>query len=280
MNRVIRERDVDAIYVCGPGHGGPGIVANVYLEGTYSEVYHAHRPRRDRPAPAVPAVLVPGRHPQPRRPRDAGLDPRGRRAGLRAHARLRRGLRQPRPRRVLRDRRRRGRDRPAGHELALQQVPRRPRATARCCRSCTSTATRSPTRPCSRGSPRTSCARCSSGTATSRASSPATTRPRCTSCMAATLDDVVDEIRSHAARGARGRRREAPALADDRAAHAQGLDGPARGRRPAGGGDLPRPPGAALAGSPPTRSTSMRSRPGCAPTGPRSCSTDDGALVA
>jgi xylulose-5-phosphate/fructose-6-phosphate phosphoketolase len=39
MNRVIRERDLNAIYVVGPGHGGPGIVANVYLEGTYSEVY-------------------------------------------------------------------------------------------------------------------------------------------------------------------------------------------------------------------------------------------------
>jgi xylulose-5-phosphate/fructose-6-phosphate phosphoketolase len=39
MNRVIRESDLDAIYVAGPGHGGPGIVANVYLEGTYSEVY-------------------------------------------------------------------------------------------------------------------------------------------------------------------------------------------------------------------------------------------------
>jgi xylulose-5-phosphate/fructose-6-phosphate phosphoketolase len=39
MNRVIRERDLNAIYVIGPGHGGPGIVANVYLEGTYSEVY-------------------------------------------------------------------------------------------------------------------------------------------------------------------------------------------------------------------------------------------------
>ena len=39
MNRVIRERDLNAIYVTGPGHGGPGIVANVYLEGTYSEVY-------------------------------------------------------------------------------------------------------------------------------------------------------------------------------------------------------------------------------------------------
>jgi xylulose-5-phosphate/fructose-6-phosphate phosphoketolase len=39
MNRVIRREDLDAIYVTGPGHGGPGLVANVYLEGTYSEVY-------------------------------------------------------------------------------------------------------------------------------------------------------------------------------------------------------------------------------------------------
>src|SRR6202521_3886414 len=38
-NRVIKRRDLDAIYVIGPGHGGPGIVANAYLEGTYSEVY-------------------------------------------------------------------------------------------------------------------------------------------------------------------------------------------------------------------------------------------------
>src|SRR5215213_5829294 len=39
MNRVIRQRDVDAIFVTGPGHGGPGLVASTYLEGTYSEVY-------------------------------------------------------------------------------------------------------------------------------------------------------------------------------------------------------------------------------------------------
>jgi xylulose-5-phosphate/fructose-6-phosphate phosphoketolase len=39
MNRVIRNWDLDAIYVMGPGHGGPGVVANAYLEGTYSEVY-------------------------------------------------------------------------------------------------------------------------------------------------------------------------------------------------------------------------------------------------
>jgi xylulose-5-phosphate/fructose-6-phosphate phosphoketolase len=39
LNRVIRARDVDVIYITGPGHGGPGLVANTYLEGTYSEVY-------------------------------------------------------------------------------------------------------------------------------------------------------------------------------------------------------------------------------------------------
>ncbi len=39
LNRVIRHRDVDVIYITGPGHGGPGLVANAYLEGTYTEVY-------------------------------------------------------------------------------------------------------------------------------------------------------------------------------------------------------------------------------------------------
>jgi xylulose-5-phosphate/fructose-6-phosphate phosphoketolase len=39
MNRVIKSRDLDAIFIAGPGHGGPGVVANTYLEGTYSEIY-------------------------------------------------------------------------------------------------------------------------------------------------------------------------------------------------------------------------------------------------
>jgi xylulose-5-phosphate/fructose-6-phosphate phosphoketolase len=39
MNRVINAHDLSAIFVTGPGHGGPGLVANTYLEGTYSEVY-------------------------------------------------------------------------------------------------------------------------------------------------------------------------------------------------------------------------------------------------
>jgi len=40
-NRLIQEHDVDMIYLAGPGHGGPAIVANVYLEGTYSQIYPA-----------------------------------------------------------------------------------------------------------------------------------------------------------------------------------------------------------------------------------------------
>jgi xylulose-5-phosphate/fructose-6-phosphate phosphoketolase len=39
MNRAIKARDLSAIYITGPGHGGPGLVASTYLDGTYSEVY-------------------------------------------------------------------------------------------------------------------------------------------------------------------------------------------------------------------------------------------------
>jgi xylulose-5-phosphate/fructose-6-phosphate phosphoketolase len=39
LNRVIKKYDLDMIYVCGPGHGGPAVVGQTYLEGTYSEIY-------------------------------------------------------------------------------------------------------------------------------------------------------------------------------------------------------------------------------------------------
>src|SRR5215469_3188838 len=39
LNRIIKQYDLDMIFVTGPGHGGPGLVANTYLEGTYSEIY-------------------------------------------------------------------------------------------------------------------------------------------------------------------------------------------------------------------------------------------------
>src|SRR3954470_9150967 len=39
LNRLIRANDANVIYLAGPGHGGPALIANVYLEGTYSEIY-------------------------------------------------------------------------------------------------------------------------------------------------------------------------------------------------------------------------------------------------
>jgi xylulose-5-phosphate/fructose-6-phosphate phosphoketolase len=39
LNRLVREQDAEVIFLAGPGHGGPAVLANVYLEGAYSEVY-------------------------------------------------------------------------------------------------------------------------------------------------------------------------------------------------------------------------------------------------
>ena len=39
LNRVIKAYDLDMFYIAGPGHGGPALVANTYLEGSYTEVY-------------------------------------------------------------------------------------------------------------------------------------------------------------------------------------------------------------------------------------------------
>lgn len=39
LNRIIKENDLNMIYICGPGHGGPVVVSNTYLEGSYSEIY-------------------------------------------------------------------------------------------------------------------------------------------------------------------------------------------------------------------------------------------------
>jgi XFP-like protein len=83
LNRLIKKHDLDMIYITGPGHGGPGLVANAYLEGTYSEVY--------------PNIT----------PDEEGM----------------KRLFTPRSDCSLRCRRRRGRDGTARDELAFQQIP-------------------------------------------------------------------------------------------------------------------------------------------------------------
>ena len=58
LNRVIRNQDLDVIYIAGPGHGGPGMVANTYLEGTYTELYPGITQDAGGDGPAVQAVLL------------------------------------------------------------------------------------------------------------------------------------------------------------------------------------------------------------------------------
>jgi xylulose-5-phosphate/fructose-6-phosphate phosphoketolase len=70
LNRLISQNDLDMIYVIGPGHGGPGIVANAYLEGTYTERYPAIAQTRE----GMRALLA-GRHPQSCGRGDAGFHP-------------------------------------------------------------------------------------------------------------------------------------------------------------------------------------------------------------
>ena len=229
---------------------------------------------------AVPPVLVPGRHPQPRRARDAGLDPRGRRARLRALARVRRRVRQPGPARALRRRRRRGRDRPAGDELALEQVPR-PGARRRGAADPAPQRLQDRQPDGARPDPARRARRAARGLRLRAVLRRGRRSRRCHQQMAATLDARARRDRDDPARApARTARDRAAALADDRAPHAEGLDRPEGGRRPAGRGHVARPPGAARRGPDERRSTSRCSRRGCAATARRSCSTTTGALRA
>ena len=58
LNRVIKKYDLDMIYVSGPGHGGPAVVGNTYLEGTYSEIYPNISQDEAGLQEALPPVLV------------------------------------------------------------------------------------------------------------------------------------------------------------------------------------------------------------------------------
>ena len=101
-NRLIRERDLNMLYIIGPGHGGPGLVANTYLGRLLLRNLSPHRAEQGRHQAPIPAIQLALRHSQPRRARDARFDSRRRRVGLLAGACLRRGLRQSRPDRGLR----------------------------------------------------------------------------------------------------------------------------------------------------------------------------------
>ena len=246
LNRLINKYDLDAIFLAGPGHGAPGVLAPVYLEGTYSEVYPNKSEDVDGMLRVLQGVLVPRRHRQPLHAGDARLDPRGRRARLQRLARVRRGVRQPGPARRRRRRRRRSGDRAAGHVVALQQVPQPdPRRRGAADPAPQRLQDQQPD-AARRASPTRSWRACSRATAGRRTSSRATTRGRCTrrwrrrwrsACWRSAA--IQQEAR------ASGKATRA-ALADDRPAHAQGLDRPEGGGRAQGRGLLALAPGAAV----------------------------------
>ena len=188
----------------------PGVVANAYLEGTYSEVYPDVSQDARGMQHALPAVLLPRRHPQPRRARDARQHPRGRRARLRAQPRVRRGVRQPGPARLLRRRRRRGRDRAARDELALQQVPQpgqRRRGAAHPAPQRLQDRRPHGARAHPARGARAAAARLRLGAALRRGRRPAR---RCTAQMAAALDDASPRSRASRPRRARADSRRRP----------------------------------------------------------------------
>ena len=277
LNRVIKAHDLDAMYVIGPGHGGPGIVANAWLEGTYSEVYPGIGQDREGIRKLFRQFSFPGGIPSHVAPETPGSIHEGGELGYSLVARLRGRLRQPRPAGRLRRRRRRGGDRPAGGQLALEQVPR-PGPRRR--RPADPAPERLQDRQPDRAGPHPRArARLAPGglrlPALVRRGRRAAQGPPAAG-RGARRGGGGDP--PHPALGTDRRRPRRAPVADDRAADPQGLDRPEGGRRAARRGHLAGPPGAASPTSGTTRAPGHPRAAGCAATGRRSSSTSRGRL--
>ena len=151
LNRLIKKLDLDMIYIAGPGHGGPGLVANTYLEGTYSEVYPDISQDEAGMKRLFKQFSFPGGIPSHVAPETPGSIHEGGELGYSlSHAY---GAAFDNPDLIVAAswataKRKPGRSRRAGIRTSSSIRC----ATAPCCRSCISTATRSPIRRCSRAS--------------------------------------------------------------------------------------------------------------------------------
>ena len=251
LNRVItRVRPRHDLHL-GPGTRRTG-ARRQHLPGRHLQRgLSGGHPRRSRAEDAVPAVLVSRRHSEPRRAGDARQHPRRRRARVLAEPRVWRRVRQPRTHRRLRHRRRRSRDRTAGHGVALEQVPQ-PGHRRR------GAADPAPERLQDRqpGGAGAHPAR-GAATAAARLRLGAVLRRRATTPRSMHRADGGDARPRRSQRYPRHpstrrdeRARVATALADDRPRHAEGLDRPARRRRTADRRHVPRAPGAAVRPAP------------------------------
>ena len=252
------QHDLNMIYIVGPGHGGPGIVANTYLEGTYTEIY----PNIERNTTASSASSAsshsPAASPATSPPETPGSIHEGGELGyslLHAY-----GAAFDNPDLIVACIVGDGEAETgaARRHLALQQIPQPRRATAPSSPSFISTATRSPTPPSSPASRAKNSTHSSTATATSRyfveGDDPAAMHQQ----MAATLDTSLSPKSAPSRSDAREtQRRHAPALAHDRPAHAQRLDWPQGCGRQAGRRHLARPPSAARRRSRQARAPAM-----------------------
>ena len=276
LNRAIRARDLNAIFVTGPGHGGPANVANAYLEGTYSELYPNVGEGEEGLRELFRQFSYPGGIPSHAAPETPGSIHEGGELGYALVHAFGAAFDNPDLRRGLRRRRRRGRDRPARRELALEQVPqsaqrrRRPADPAP-----ERLEDRQPDRP--RADPRAaSCWRSSRAMAGSRSSSRAAStvkdRRGCTS--ASPPRSTARSTRSHRSRRQRGRAVSPSGRGGRCSSSGRRRAGRGRARstacrsRERGARTRCRSPASARA-----RTSSGGSRSGCAATGPRSSST-------
>ena len=255
LNRLIKKYDLDMIFLAGPGHGAPGVLGPGYLEGTYSEIYPDKSEDEEGLREFFKQFSFPGgigSHCTPETP--GSIHEGGELGYVLSHAcgaafdnpdlivaavvgdgesetgplatswHINKFLNPIRDGAVLPD--------PAPQRLQDQQPDdagaHHPRRT---------------------GKP---VPRLRLDALLRRRLRPDTMHQ----AMAATVEHCVPEIRKYQQRGARVRRSRAPALADDRAAHAQGLDAPRGGGRPQAGRLLARPPGAAAGREERTRSSS------------------------
>ena len=122
LNRVIKKYDLDMIYVSGPGHGGPAVVGNTYLEGTYSEIY----PNISQDEAGLRKLFLqfsfPGGIPSHASPECPGSIHEGGELGYSLSHSFGAVFDNPDLDRRLRRRRWRGGNRTAGHGVAFQQV--------------------------------------------------------------------------------------------------------------------------------------------------------------
>jgi phosphoketolase len=97
LNRLINKFDLNAIFMAGPGHGAPGVLAPVYLEGAYSEIYPNKGEDIEGMKELFKEFSFPGVHRQTLHAGNARVDSRGRRAGLQRLACVRCRPGQPGP---------------------------------------------------------------------------------------------------------------------------------------------------------------------------------------